>query len=479
MITNERQYRITKAQAAAFQRTLQDLGSTPTPQEIHPRIRKAQVDAVAAQLQELRDDLREYEHLREQKGAVLECHSFDELPNLLIKARVASGMNQRELAERLKLKEQQIQRYEATAYAGASVTRLLAIARALNVQFTGTATLEPFNATTATITARLRKIGLPDALIKHRLLPRNAAQEAHATKTTSARALGLLANVTRIYDWAPAALLTQERLTLDPRPLAAARFKLPANIQERSVAAYTIYAHYLARITASATTAPAHDLPTDPDTLHNAIRGSLAYPTLESTVRYAWSHGIPILPLADPGAFHAAVWRTDDRSVIVLKQGNRSPWRWLFDLLHELGHIAQGLADNATGIIESDDHPSMNNDREQAASQFAGRALLAGQAELLVHECVTQAQGNVEYLKAVVPRVAASANVPVGALANYLAYRLSLQQINWWGTAANLQRTDENAWQIVRDLFLDYADTRHLAPADQQLLAAALTTEVS
>ena len=40
-----------------------------------------------------------------------------ELPATLIKARISQGLSQRDLAERLSLKEQQIQRYEATDYA--------------------------------------------------------------------------------------------------------------------------------------------------------------------------------------------------------------------------------------------------------------------------------------------------------------------------------------------------------------------------
>ena len=37
------------------------------------------------------------------------------------------------------------------------------------------------------------------------------------------------------------------------------------------------------------------------------------------------------------------------------------------------------------------------------------------------------------------PQVAAREHVPADALANYMAFRLSLQRINWWGAATNLQ----------------------------------------
>ena len=56
-----------------------------------------------------------------------------ELPTLLIKARIAQGLSQKELAERLGLKEQQIQRYEATDYASARLARIKEVVGALGI----------------------------------------------------------------------------------------------------------------------------------------------------------------------------------------------------------------------------------------------------------------------------------------------------------------------------------------------------------
>jgi len=51
----------------------------------------------------------------------------------LIRARIARGLTQRELAERVGLAEQAIQRYEAGDYAGVSFARVVEIADALDV----------------------------------------------------------------------------------------------------------------------------------------------------------------------------------------------------------------------------------------------------------------------------------------------------------------------------------------------------------
>ncbi|HET6381801.1 MAG TPA: helix-turn-helix domain-containing protein [Armatimonadota bacterium] len=137
MIKNERQYRITRAQAAKFEEALQILsdGKPNSGQEtrLHPALQKAQQDALSSQLQDLRQEIGEYEALRSGSQPLVASGSFGELPRFLIQARIASGMTQRDLAESLGVKEQQIQRYEATDYASANLERMRAVIRALGV----------------------------------------------------------------------------------------------------------------------------------------------------------------------------------------------------------------------------------------------------------------------------------------------------------------------------------------------------------
>ena len=74
-----------------------------------------------------------YDALRTRKRPVLSLNSFDALPRGLMRARIATGMSHKELAQRLGLKEQQIQRYEATEHASASLARVTEIIRALGL----------------------------------------------------------------------------------------------------------------------------------------------------------------------------------------------------------------------------------------------------------------------------------------------------------------------------------------------------------
>jgi len=135
MIRNERQYRITKAQAAKSRKLLEEFArALPKRPGVHPRLVRAEREALESQLGDLEGELKEYERLKSGKVKVIAVDSIDALPEALVKARIAVGLTQAQLAARLGMKEQQIQRYEATRYAAASFVRLVAVSRALGVQ---------------------------------------------------------------------------------------------------------------------------------------------------------------------------------------------------------------------------------------------------------------------------------------------------------------------------------------------------------
>jgi DNA-binding transcriptional regulator YiaG len=130
VIKNERQYRITKAQAEKFRATLDELAAMPRPKNVHPKLWEAQKAGLKSQLQDLEAELQEYETLKTGGRKILELDSLEGLPKMLIQARVAAGLTQEDLAARLGVKPQQIQRYEASDYQTASFARLREIALA-------------------------------------------------------------------------------------------------------------------------------------------------------------------------------------------------------------------------------------------------------------------------------------------------------------------------------------------------------------
>ena len=131
MIANERQYRITKSEAQKFAASIQKLEAQP-PTDLHPLLIKAQRDALVSQLEELEEDILEYETLKNSGQTGLDLENILELPNALIKARIAVGLTQKQLAERLGLKEQQVQQYESTLYKSANLERVLQVAQVLS-----------------------------------------------------------------------------------------------------------------------------------------------------------------------------------------------------------------------------------------------------------------------------------------------------------------------------------------------------------
>lgn len=133
MIRNARQYRITQAQALKFTQALAQAQANAATSPLPPRLLQAEQEALASQLADLQAQLAEYDALRARKHAVLTVPSFEEFPRALIQARIAVGMSQKDLAERLGVKEQQVQRYEATDYAGASLARVNAVIHALRL----------------------------------------------------------------------------------------------------------------------------------------------------------------------------------------------------------------------------------------------------------------------------------------------------------------------------------------------------------
>jgi transcriptional regulator with XRE-family HTH domain len=472
MIRNERQYRVSKAQADRFERALEALRGKESAPGVHPKIREAQVRAVEGELRDLRRQVSEYEALTAGAHDTLRCRSLDELPDLLVKARIAKGLTQRDLAGRLSLKEQQIQRYEASNYAGASFTRLLDVVKALGLEIPSEVRIGAAEVTLPVLLGKLTAVGLDKDFVRRRILP--ASMSTPQGRPDGEVAAATAANrISRIFRWSPDELLAAGPLRVDARPLAEALFKLPGRVNEAKLAAYTVYAHYLSLLVLQASPVRRDALLTDPKAVRKALLAKGAV-TLESALRYVWDLGVAVLPLSDRGSFHGAMWRAGGRNVIVLKQGTRSLARWLFDLLHEYRHAADEPDEVDRTVLEGDDVSKMTETPEQVASQFAGDVLLDCRSEELARLCVERAEGSVERLKRAVRGVAVDEGVDVEALANYVAYRLSLQGINWWGAAINLQSRGDDPWRVARDVLLERVDLAKLPEQDRELLMLAL-----
>jgi ribosome-binding protein aMBF1 (putative translation factor) len=133
VITNERQYRIATSELRRFEEAIDAQREGAPSEGVDPRIHEAMGASLQSEAEELRAQIQRYEDLRDGRVDHRELESLRDLPAALIEARIAAGLTQRALAERLALQEQQIQRWEASLYSGVGVDRLQEVADALGM----------------------------------------------------------------------------------------------------------------------------------------------------------------------------------------------------------------------------------------------------------------------------------------------------------------------------------------------------------
>ena len=132
MIQNERQYKITqtKLRDLNLDRSALDLPDS----DLHPRLMLARKNSLNILIGELDQEIAEYDRLKSGQINKWPIESLQDLPNVMIKARIAVGMTQKELAEKIGVQEQQIQRYEANNYRAVGFERLQEVMSALDIR---------------------------------------------------------------------------------------------------------------------------------------------------------------------------------------------------------------------------------------------------------------------------------------------------------------------------------------------------------
>ena len=398
MIKNERQYKVTKQRVEEFTSAITALRNKEKLTEWD----QVQLDALSGQLTDLESEVEEFDQLRSGVVAEMEINSFGELPSALVRARIASGLTQRELAQKLGLKEQQIQRYEQQDYAGARIERIKEVMEALGLKLNKRLLFPETVASLDGIYQRLQTIGINRDFINNRLLPARFSDQGDVhhrrSKADEEQTIAeLTSRVSRIYGLSPQQICENIPLLLVPNEATAARFKLPKRTNERSVTAYTFYAHYLALLVLHATKGPMRFVNPDSATVRHQIEQLSGQVSYRSVLTFVWSLGIPVIPLKDPGMFHGACWRVNGRSVIVLKQSTFSEARWLIDLLHELYHAIQEPDTKSFAVVEAPEGaviPSNQGDEEIDATEFAGDIVLNDRADDLAVLCQQEARGS-------------------------------------------------------------------------------------
>lgn len=130
IITNEKQYKITKSWIKKFEDSLFELKQLPQ-EKGREWVRQGQKEALELQIDELKAQLSEYEQVKSGKAKLpapsVVADVLRSVAEDLIKWRIAKGLTQKSLGEKLGVAEQQIQKYEQTNYASANLETLVRV----------------------------------------------------------------------------------------------------------------------------------------------------------------------------------------------------------------------------------------------------------------------------------------------------------------------------------------------------------------
>jgi DNA-directed RNA polymerase specialized sigma subunit len=132
MIRNEKEYkeavnriREEEGRLAEQEERLKSMGLAP--EEI-----KRALDPMRSFHQQLEEEVHSYERLR--RGEFDEVCNLQGIGQLLVSLRIAKGLTQRELAERLDVHETQVSRDERNEYHGITLDRAARVLQALGVE---------------------------------------------------------------------------------------------------------------------------------------------------------------------------------------------------------------------------------------------------------------------------------------------------------------------------------------------------------
>lgn len=137
MILNDLEYQVTQERIQGFERALALLNAPDNDlKNTNPIMWQLNVDGVQSLIDDFTAQMQEYESLinrDESEPIIFEIGSLDQLPRILIQARIAAKISQKELAQRLGIEENRLQRYEDREYESATLTQLLEISGVLGI----------------------------------------------------------------------------------------------------------------------------------------------------------------------------------------------------------------------------------------------------------------------------------------------------------------------------------------------------------
>ncbi|WP_294300977.1 XRE family transcriptional regulator [uncultured Sphingomonas sp.] len=360
MITNEKQYRASRASIDKFKSSLDAIGASDA--GLPPELIRAQVSAISNQIVELEEDVRFYEDLRAGKVSTFAAESLHDLPDILIQARIARGMSQRDLADFLGLKEQQVQRYEAERYRAASLDRLIEIADALSVRISEQGQLVGNSALQALPTDAWQAFPVAE------MFKRGWFEDFSGTLAQAKKSLGELMPMFLHGSHSHPAMAALHKKSV----------RSSGQVHEAAIAAWEARVRRVAdRLP------PPHRFDRDAIT-DDWVRGLVSLSTTEdgpqSAVGYLRDMGISlVIERHLPGTLldGAALASSGDHAIVAMTLRYDRLDNFWFTLLHEIAHLKLHIGDGEYSAIFDDTDSPAADEKEVEADYFAQEALIS------------------------------------------------------------------------------------------------------
>ncbi|MCL1472031.1 helix-turn-helix domain-containing protein [Argonema antarcticum] len=137
MIKNELEYQVSQEWLEKFEKSIAAIEKDEDSKKNDHERWKMNRETLQCHLEKLQAEIAEYDRLTSHDShtpIVLTLDDIDDLPQLLIRARMAAKLSQKELADLAGLTEEQIKRYEDNDYEDASFLDVRFVIDALDIQ---------------------------------------------------------------------------------------------------------------------------------------------------------------------------------------------------------------------------------------------------------------------------------------------------------------------------------------------------------
>jgi transcriptional regulator with XRE-family HTH domain len=372
------------------------------------------------------------------------------------------GLSQREVARRVGMTPPQLSKIE-NGETDMRLSTVRSLLRAMNAGFADIAGPDAPEVSLRELRKRAERAGVPRDIFER--------ISSVVARSDVPRVLE------RAFGWSRDALLMGTPRT--EKPGLAVQFKAAAKQQPHESPLLQL-ALAVSKATAAAVgERPVRTVPQDPNVIRRKAASAGGKITLPGLLDWIWKAGLPVIPLRGAGGFSAVAWIVETTPMIVLKESRELTPFWLFDLAHELGHIALGHAQRR-GIVdlESPYYQEAADQQEAKATDYALKLLIPQHTELL-RAVRIETRGNYLRLKGAIEKVAREAGQSPGLLGMIVAREFEDigEPKDRWGSATNLAKPEGSGRRAVEQNFARHVRLEVLPHLDAALLRAAALPE--